>query len=319
LIVTQQEEKAEKVQDLAVAYVDAFVGALRQDLVTLYMHHGMCHFLNMIRHVDLNISNMSQQWLEALLKQGKSNAKLFSNNQLRNGKMDKGRQAQIIAKERKRARLTKSNPMPLNRNEKRHLEGYELAKKAAKDKVDRAERQGQLKDSRSRAQMDERITKLEPSLTIIVDRFVQVRQKTAEVNRASARKWADIQAPLSASINVPGENTTPGARAGGCSGAEEAGMGAGAGADAGSAGDGSVDGAVGVGGGGGAGPGPVAETRIGEGGSSVVGSELLSPAGRGGWSAMQGTGRERGRGSTRGGAGVTAMSRSAPKSARMRR
>lgn len=62
LIVAQREEKAEKAQDLAVAYVDAFIGAVGQDLVTLYMHHGMCHFTDMIRHVDLNISDMSSGW-----------------------------------------------------------------------------------------------------------------------------------------------------------------------------------------------------------------------------------------------------------------
>lgn len=324
LIVAQREAKGEKAQDLAVAYVDAFVGAVGQDLVTLYMHHGMCHFPDMIKHVDLNISDMSQQWLEALLKQGKTDARLFSNNQLRSETMDKGRQAQILAKERERARLKKSNPMPLTRNEKRHLGGYELAKKAAKDKVDRAVRRGQLKDSRSKAQMNRKITKLEPSLGAIVGRFVQVRQQTAQANRASAREWASGgDAPRSASISVAGVSLNPGAAAGGGSGAGEAGTSAGSlaggesalGAGVGAGPDAVAGAGAGAGAGTGIGTGAGAGVGAAGGTGGAVGSELLPLAGRGG----RGAGRGRGRGPTGGGAGRTAMGRSAPKSARMRR
>lgn len=139
---TQRDEKAEKAQDLAVDYVGNFSSAVGEELCTLYMHHGMCHIPDMIRHVPLNISDMSQQWFEALLKQGKTGAKLFSNKRLRDEKQDKGRNYQILGKERERVRMKRDVPMPLTRNERRHLAGYEGQKRITAQTVDRAMRRG---------------------------------------------------------------------------------------------------------------------------------------------------------------------------------
>jgi hypothetical protein len=186
-IEAQRIEKADRAQDLAVAYVEAFTGAVGRDLATLYMHHGMVHFPDMIRHVPLNISNVSQQWFEHLLKQGKTDAHLFSNNQLITETMKKGRQAQILAKEQERGRLKVMAPKPLNRTEKRYLGGYTRAKQAATAVVDRAVRRGQLAESRSKGQLDKRVSKVDPDIKDIVSRFALVRQQTAEANRQIAR------------------------------------------------------------------------------------------------------------------------------------
>ncbi|GAQ92847.1 hypothetical protein KFL_011650020 [Klebsormidium nitens] len=303
LVVEQREQKGERAQDMAVAYVDSFVSAVGMDLVTLYMHHGMCHFPEMIKHVPLNISDVSQQWLEALLKQGKTDAKLFTNNQLRSETMDKGRQAQILAKERERGALKRTVPTPLTRNEKRHLGGYELAKKAAKDRVDRAVRRGQLPDSRSKAQLDKKISALEPNLGSIVARFVEIRRQTAEANRIDAREWADSQVPRSAEAMVAGESGARGGRA------ADGGMGA---AAAGGLGD----------------MGAEVERGAAATGSAADGPALAGDgAGRGG-AAGAGGGRGRGRGAPgrggrgggrgRGAGGLTASGRVIPASARRR-
>jgi hypothetical protein len=183
----QRAAKADRAQDMAVAYVEAFTGAVGRDLATLYMHHAMVHFPDKIRHVPLNISDVSQQWVEHLLKQGKTDAHLFSNNQLITETMKKGRQAQILAKERERGRLTVTAPKPLTRTEKRYLGGYSRAKEAATAVVDRAVRRGQLPESRSKVQMERRLTKADPELKDIVSRFALVRQQTAEANRQCAR------------------------------------------------------------------------------------------------------------------------------------
>jgi hypothetical protein len=102
-IEAQRIEKADRAQDLAVAYVEAFTGAVGRDLATLYMHHGMVHFPDMIRHVPLNISDVSQQWFEHLLKQGKTNAHLFSNNQLITETMRKAGKRRFLPRSRRGA------------------------------------------------------------------------------------------------------------------------------------------------------------------------------------------------------------------------
>jgi hypothetical protein len=176
-------------------------------LCTLYMHHGMCHILDMIRHVPLNISDMSQQWFEALLTDGK----LFSNKRLQDEKQDKGRNYQILGKERERIRMKRDVHMPLTRNEKRHLTGYEGQKRTTAQTVDRAVRRGQLQTSRGKLQMDKRIAKREPALAGIVERIRNVRQITADTNRAAAREWgaagSGAHVPLSTAANSPSDSS----------------------------------------------------------------------------------------------------------------
>jgi hypothetical protein len=298
----QRLAKAERAQDMAVAYIEAFTGAVERDLVTLYMHHSMVHFPDMVRHVPLNISDVSQQWLEHLLKQGKTDAHLFTNNQLITETIKKGRQAQILAKEQERGRLKVTAPKPLTRTEKRYLGGYTRAKEAATAVVDRAVRRGQLPESRSKGQMDRRLIKADPELKDIVSRFALVRQQTAEANRQNAR---DSRATLPAQgvrlQSEPGDKNTSlqtGVAAAGGEGNAGDGAGAAAGGGAGAAGET-------VGAGRGAGRGAAA----GRGAERGRGSEA---AGRGRGSGAAGRGPA-GRGTARG-----VMGRALPKGARIR-
>jgi hypothetical protein len=122
-LAEEREAKATKAQDAAVAYVDAFTAAVGGDLCTLYMHHSMRHLPHMIRDNDLDISAMSQQGFEHLLKQGKSDLVNFTNKRLRGDGQDKGRQYQVIAKERERKRMKTLIPMPLTRTQRYQLGG----------------------------------------------------------------------------------------------------------------------------------------------------------------------------------------------------
>jgi hypothetical protein len=286
-IEAQRIEKADRAQDLAVAYVEAFTGAVGRDLATLYMHHGMVHFPDMIRHVPLNINNVSQQWFEHLLKQGKTDAHLFSNNQLITETMKKGRQAQILAKEQERGRLKVTAPKLLNRIEKRYLGGYTRTKQAATAVVDRAVRRGQLAKSRSKGQLDKRVSKVDPDLKDIVCRFALVRQQTAEANRQSAR---DSRANLPAQgVRLQSELGNSITSLAGAGAAESSGLVAPSGA-----------------GGAGAGSSELAAAR-GAGGAGADSSELMaasSTSGAAGADAAAGTaGAGRGAGRGRGGAG----------------
>jgi hypothetical protein len=69
----QQERLAKsiRVEDLGVAFVDTYTAAVGGELSTLYMHHGMTHLPEMIVELPNDISDLSQQFVEHALKEGK--------------------------------------------------------------------------------------------------------------------------------------------------------------------------------------------------------------------------------------------------------
>jgi hypothetical protein len=95
----EREEKSIEVRDQAVEYVDAFAAAIGREFCTWYMHHMLIHIP---QQVELNITDVSQQGFENLLKEGKTDMRLFSNKQLKNERQQFGRNAQVIGKERER-------------------------------------------------------------------------------------------------------------------------------------------------------------------------------------------------------------------------
>ncbi|GAQ92992.1 hypothetical protein KFL_012380020 [Klebsormidium nitens] len=168
----ERSTKAEHVQDVAVAYVDAFTAAVGLPFCTLYMHLAMGHIPRMVRDTPLDIAAISQQGFEALLKQGHQDQVNFGNHQLRSDRMDKGRNYQLVAKERERRELQNVLARPISRNEKRQLGGVSAAARAAKAVVDRAARRGHLSvASRSKGQLEKRLEKLEEGAQAIVDQF----------------------------------------------------------------------------------------------------------------------------------------------------
>jgi hypothetical protein len=87
----QRDTKAKLVQDLVVVYVESFAAAVGRELCTLYMHLAMDHIPDMVRRFPINFSDLSQQFVEAALKAGKTDMHAFTNKQLRGKGMDKGR------------------------------------------------------------------------------------------------------------------------------------------------------------------------------------------------------------------------------------
>lgn len=98
----EREKKSIEVRDQAVEYVDAFAAAVGREFCTLYMHHMLIHIPEQVKDLELNITDVSQQGFENLLKQGKTDMRLFSNKQLKNERQQFGRNAQVIGKERER-------------------------------------------------------------------------------------------------------------------------------------------------------------------------------------------------------------------------
>jgi hypothetical protein len=142
-----EEERAEKsieVQDQAVVYVDAFAAAVGREFCTLYMHHVLLHIPRQVKNLELNLTDVSQQGFENLLKQGKTDMRLFSNKQLKNERQQFGRNAQVIGKERETIHIKRILPVPPTRNEKRCLAGEKSLQASARATVDRAVRRGQL-------------------------------------------------------------------------------------------------------------------------------------------------------------------------------
>jgi hypothetical protein len=181
---SQRAEKATLCQDMAVAFVDAFSGAVGEDLCTLYCHHAMIHIPDIIRNIPLNIGDLSQQGFEHLLKMGKSDLHNFTNKRLRGDGQDKGRNYQVLAKERERKRIKRDVPRPPTRNERGILGGVGARNAAAQQVVNRAERRGQLA-STSAAQSAKRIAKQTGPLLQIVQRIQAVRELTVPLEAAS--------------------------------------------------------------------------------------------------------------------------------------
>jgi hypothetical protein len=85
------------------------------------MHHMLIHVPRQVKDLELNITDVSQQGFENLLKQRKKDMRLFSNKQLKNERQQFGRNAQVIGKERERVAVKRVFSMPPTRNEKRYL------------------------------------------------------------------------------------------------------------------------------------------------------------------------------------------------------
>jgi hypothetical protein len=124
---------------------------------------------------SVNIADLSQQYVEHALKQGKSDMINFTNKRLRDEEQELGRNYQVMAKDRERAKLKRTVPMPLTRNEKRQLRD---GTKVAEQTVARARRRGQL-TSRSGLQLGKRLAKSTPALQVIVQRIQAQRALTA--------------------------------------------------------------------------------------------------------------------------------------------
>jgi hypothetical protein len=193
--------KSLRVEDAAVLYVEEFSGCVGEALATLYMHLGMRHIPDIIRDHNVNISNVSQQYVEHALKQGNSYMLNFTNKRLRDERQDKGRNYQVMGKDRERVKLKRVVPMPLTRNEKRQLGDGSAA---AAQTVERAARRGQL-ISRSGAQLHKRLEKSQ----------LQLHQLVAHVQEQRALTL--LRPPpvslLSASLNTAGGSGALGAGA----------------------------------------------------------------------------------------------------------
>lgn len=166
--------KSLRVEDAAVLYVEEFSGCVGEALATLYMHLGMRHIPDIIRDHNVDISDLSQQYVEHALKQGKSDMLNFTNKRLKDERQDKGRNYQVMGKDRERAKLKRVVPMPLSRNEKRQLGD---GSKAAAQTVERAARRGQL-ISRSGVQLHKRLEKSQLQLHQLVAHVQEQRALT---------------------------------------------------------------------------------------------------------------------------------------------
>jgi hypothetical protein len=121
--------------------VDSYTAAVGSELITLYMHLGMGHLPEMILEHPIDISDLSQQFVEAALKEGKGDMHAFTNKRLRDETNDKGRNPQVMQKGRERDYLKRHEEAPLSRNEKRQLGD---GSKATEQTIARAARRGQL-------------------------------------------------------------------------------------------------------------------------------------------------------------------------------
>jgi hypothetical protein len=162
------------VQAKAVAFVENFTDTCGKETATLYCHHAMAHIPQMVRDSPVDISDLSQQYVEHALKQGKSDMHNFTNKRVRDETNDKSRNYQVMAKDRERVHLKRELPMPLNRNEKRQLgDGSKEAEKA----VQRAVRKGGLA-SRSNAQIDKKLEKKSGERAKLLEKFHEEIQLT---------------------------------------------------------------------------------------------------------------------------------------------
>jgi hypothetical protein len=179
--LAERTVKSLVVEDLAVAYVDGYTRAGFGDMCTLYMHHSMRHIPRMILRLPLDISVVSQQGLEHLLKAGKTDALVFSNKRLRGDGQDMGRNKQVLGKERERKRMRVEVPMQKSRTERRMESDQE---KVAGETVDRAEARGLLR-SRTDHMIAQRVAKRDASLQL----FMEAHQAT----RGASQQGADSQ------------------------------------------------------------------------------------------------------------------------------
>jgi hypothetical protein len=268
---TERLAKSITVQDKAVMFVESYTAQLGADMATLYMHQAINHVPEIVLRFDLNILNMSQQYLEAKLKEGKTNMQLFTNRRLTDDRQEKGRNYQVMAKGRERIALRQKVHMPMSRNKRRQLGD---GSKAAEQTVERARRRGQLV-SRSQLQIETKLANLAPEIGRV---YLAYKEKVDQLTPVDEEGESEGDAPAagpsalpSMASNVEGENPLPAAAP-----ALTAGRGVGRGA-----------------------------ARGGAGAARGWGSSAGPPAGRG----LRGRGAGRGRGMTAGGRAIPASAR----------
>jgi hypothetical protein len=69
---TERLAKSIIVQDNAVVFVESYTAQLEADMATLCMHQAMDHVPEMVLRSPPDILDMSQQYVEAKLKEGKT-------------------------------------------------------------------------------------------------------------------------------------------------------------------------------------------------------------------------------------------------------
>jgi hypothetical protein len=216
--VPEQEEKADLVQALVVIFVGALTACFGEMMATLYCHHFLTHNPARVRRLPMNLSNLSQQGFEALMKQGKNNGAL-GNKRLRDDHCDVGRNQQMLQTEREQKRIKRDQPMPKSRNEKRQLKGTAEMHREATARVDSAVRRGVL-PSRSKAETDKRISKQKGALATILKDFQleEGRDTKSPLNEEAPPAQegpfaphfeSGLQAPLSAAATASSGNTRP--------------------------------------------------------------------------------------------------------------
>jgi hypothetical protein len=205
---TQRAAKSILVEDLAVLYVDSFVRATMLEAVPLYLHLSVCHLPRIVQDHPVDISDLSQQYVENALKQGKMDMQVHTNKRLRDERNDVGRNLQVFKKERERAKLKREVPMPLSRNERRQLAD---GSKAAEQTVARAGRRGQLV-TRSDAQVEKKVAKVAPELQRMYTANMEIQ---ALIQDSPAEEPAPAANSAIPSSNSAGDSLRPAGAAGG--------------------------------------------------------------------------------------------------------
>jgi hypothetical protein len=188
--------KSVVVLNKAVNFVESFTDACGKENATLYCHLAVKHIPDMVRDTPVDISQLSQQYVEAALKQAKADMYNFNNKWLRDETNDLGRNYQDMAKDWERLHMKREVAMPLNRNEQKQLgDGSKEEEKA----VEQAERKGLLA-SRSTAQIEKKVERKKPLLEeILADYHAQCLLLTAGEEE-------EQPASLIPSSSVPGES-----------------------------------------------------------------------------------------------------------------
>ncbi|GAQ86063.1 hypothetical protein KFL_002680090 [Klebsormidium nitens] len=218
----ERTAKSVVVQDKLVAYVESFSAHVGAGRATLYMHLAMDHVPDMVRRFPIDISDLSQQFVEHKLKQGKTDMQLFTNKRLVDERQQKGRNLQVMAKGRERLALEQSVSMPATRNERRYLGD---GSKAAEQTIERAQRRGQL-ESRSKAQLETKLKKLGPDITRVFLGYKEIMGNLTSSTSLSEGEGGSA----SARLMVESDSLTPVPDVGGAAegGGVEAGAAAGA-------------------------------------------------------------------------------------------
>ncbi|GAQ88673.1 hypothetical protein KFL_004500130 [Klebsormidium nitens] len=169
--------KASVVQDKGVAFVDSFTAQVGAGKATLYCHLAVDHVPDMVARFPVNFSDMSQQFVEHKLKEGKTDMQLFTNRRLVDERVKMGRNQQVMAKGRERLNIEREVPLPPTRNER----------------------------SRSKAQLEKKLEKWGPDIARVYTGYKEIVEQLTEAEESTGED------SVSARLMVLSENRTPGA------------------------------------------------------------------------------------------------------------